>query len=170
MLTFVLHNGFLQTYVVNGGGEENTSKFNEEYLWNNWTDLDHVNTIRREMSSSVLLFKKCWNKSIFMCIFLHTKNTFLIKHSHVRLRKTCVSYYPCDIFVKLRDHELNHILLNTFSNERKWKIQDGGLKPEVDTAKRLSPFPHLIATLCYRLYLRLRGRPYQWTCISIPYV
>jgi len=34
-----------------------TPKFNKEYLWNHWTDLDHVNTIRREISSSFLLFK-----------------------------------------------------------------------------------------------------------------
>jgi len=47
-------------------------------------------------------------------------------------------------FIRLRDRELHHVLLNTFSDEQKWKIQDGGLKPEVDRAKRLSPFPHLI--------------------------
>jgi len=77
-------------------------------------------------------------------------------------RKTCASYQPCYIFIRLRDRELSRILLNTFSNERKWKIQDGGLKPEVDTAKRLSPFPHLISTRFQRLNLCFRGRPYQW--------
>jgi len=65
------------------------------------------------------------------------KNTILIKKSNFRLRKTCASYQPCNIVIRLRDHELNHVLLNTFSNEWKWNIPDGGLKPEVDTAKRL---------------------------------
>jgi len=82
--------------------------------------------------------------------------------SNFKLRKTRVSYQPCDIFIKLRDPELNHALQNNFSNEWKWTIQDGGLKPEVDMAKRLSPFPHLIATRFQRLYLCFRGRPYQW--------
>jgi len=72
------------------------------------------------------------------------KNTILIKKSNFRLPKTCVSYQPCDIFIRLRDRELNHVLLNTFLNERKWNIQDGGLEPtEVDMAKRLFTFPHL---------------------------
>jgi len=49
-------------------------------------------------------------------------------------------------FIRLRDCELNHVLPNVYLKEWKWNIQDGGLKPEVDTAKRLFPFPHLIAT------------------------
>jgi len=65
-----------------------------------------------------------------MTISLHTENTILIKKSNFRLHKPCVSYQPCDIFIRLRDRELNHILRNTFSNERKRKSQDGGLKPE----------------------------------------
>jgi len=64
------------------------------------------------------------------------KNTILIKKPNFRFRKTCVSYQPCDIFIRLRDRELNHVLLNTFSNKRNWKIIEGGLKPEVDMAKR----------------------------------
>jgi len=32
-------------------GEENTPKFNKEYLWNHWTNLHHVNTIWRETGS-----------------------------------------------------------------------------------------------------------------------
>jgi len=35
----------------------------------------------------------------------------------------------------LRDREFNHVFLNTFLNEQKWNIEDGGLKPEVDMAK-----------------------------------
>jgi len=83
--------------------------------------------------------------------FLILKNTILIKKSNFRIRKTGVSYQPCDIFIVLRDRELNHVLLNTFSNERKWNILDGGLKPEVDTVKRLFPFPNLIAKRFQRL-------------------
>jgi len=85
------------------------------------------------------------------------KIKMLIKKSNFRLRKTCVSYQPCNIFYRLRDRELNHALLNTFLNERKWNIQDGGLKPEVDTAKRLFPFPHLIAKRFQQIYLCFRG-------------
>jgi len=71
---------------------------------------------------------------ISMCIFSKIlENTILINKSNYRLRKTCVSYQPCDIFIRLRDREFNHVLLNTFLNERKLTIQDGGLKPEVDT-------------------------------------
>jgi len=62
----------------------------------------------------------------------------------------------------MRDRELNNVLLNTFSIERKCQIQDGGLTPEMDMAKRLSPFPHLIEMRFQRLYLCFRGRPYQW--------
>jgi len=69
-----------------------------------------------------------------MCIFQNITIAILIKKSNFRLRKTCVSHQPCDICIRLGDRELNHVLLNTFSNERKWKIQEGGLKPEVDTA------------------------------------
>jgi len=153
--------GFLQTYVVNGG-EKNTPKFNKEYLWNHWTNLDHVNTIWREISSSFLLLKM-FEKIIYLCVFfLILKNTNLIKKSNFRLRKTCVSYQPCNIFIRLRNRELNHVLLNNFSNERKWKIQDGGLTPEVDTAKRLFSFPHLIATRFHWLYLCLWDRPSLW--------
>jgi len=71
--------------------------------------------------------------------------------SNFRLCKTCVLYQPCDIFIRLRDRELNYVLLNTFSNERDLQIQDGGLKPEVDTEKWFFPFPHLIATRFQRL-------------------
>jgi len=125
------------------GGGEKYPKFNKEYLWNHWTDLDHVKTIRREISLSYLKFKQ-------------------IKKSNFSVRKTCVSYQPCDIFIRLRDREPNHVLLKTFLNERKWNTQDGGLKPEVDTAKRLFPFPHSIATRFYMIYVCFRGRPYQW--------
>jgi len=98
-----------------------------------------------------------------MCIFLKIlKNTILIEKSNFRLPKTCVSYEPCDNCIRLRDSELNHVLLNTFSNERKWKIQDGSLKPEVDMAKRLSPLPHLIATRIQRLNLCFPRWKYQW--------
>jgi len=86
----------------------------------------------------------------------------LIKKSNFRPRRTCVSYQPCDICIRLKDRELNHILLNTFLNERQWNIQEGGLRPEVDTAKRSFPFPHLIATRFQQIYLCFRGRPYQW--------
>jgi len=78
-----------------------------------------------------------------MCIFSKIlKSTNLVKKSSFSLRKTCVSYQSCYIIIRLRDHELNYVLLNTFLDERKWNIQDGGLKPEVDTAKRLFPFPN----------------------------
>jgi len=100
-----------------------------------------------------------------MCFFSKIlKNTILLKKSNFRQRKTCVSYQPCYIFIWLRNRELNHVLLNAFLNERKWNIQDedGGLKPEVDTAKRLFPFPNLIATRFQQIYLCFRGRPYQW--------
>jgi len=51
-------------------GEKNTPKFNKEYLWNHWTDLDHVGTIRREISSSFLKFEKqIWKNYIFMLFF-----------------------------------------------------------------------------------------------------
>jgi len=99
---------------------------------------------------------------IYAYSFKNTKNKILIKNSNFRLRKTCVSYQPCDICITMRDRKLNHVLLNTSLNERKWNIQDGGLKPEVDTAKRLLPFPHLIATRFQRLYLCFRGQPYPW--------
>jgi len=39
-------------------GENNTPKFNKEYLWNHLIDLHHVKTIRREISSSFLQLKK----------------------------------------------------------------------------------------------------------------
>jgi len=63
--------GYLQTYVLNG--EKNTPKFNKEYLWNHWTNLDHVNTIRREIYLSFSLCQKCLNNFIFMCIFLNNE-------------------------------------------------------------------------------------------------
>jgi len=44
------------------GEEKNTPKFKKEYIWNHWTELDHVNTIRREIASSFLLFNKCLKK------------------------------------------------------------------------------------------------------------
>jgi len=31
-------------------------------------------------------------------------------------------FFIPDIFIILRERELNHVLLNTFSNERKWNI------------------------------------------------
>jgi len=37
-------------------------------------------------------------------------------------------------FLLMSDRELNRVLLNNFSKEWKRKVQDGGLKPEVDTA------------------------------------
>jgi len=52
-----------------GGGEKNTRKFNKEYLWNHWTDLDHVKTIRREISSSFLQFKKFLKKCYIYVYF-----------------------------------------------------------------------------------------------------
>jgi len=95
----------------------------------------------------IFTIQKMIFKNLYLCIFSKIlKNTILIKNSNFRLRKTCVSYQPCAILIRLRDRELNHVLLHTFLNERKWNIQDGGLKPEVDTVKRLFPFPHLIAT------------------------
>jgi len=63
---------FLQTYVVNERGGENTPKFNKEYLWKHWTNLDDVNTIWCEISSSFLLFKN------FLCtiyIYVYFLNT-----------------------------------------------------------------------------------------------
>jgi len=63
--------GFLQTYVVNGGGEKNTPKFNKEYLWNLRTDLDHLNIIRREISSSFAnTVQKCFENILYLCVFL----------------------------------------------------------------------------------------------------
>jgi len=70
-----------------------------------------------------------------------------------KILKNTISYQQCDICIGLRDRELNHVLLNTFLNERKWNFQDGGLKPEVDTAKRLFPFPLLIATRFQQMYI-----------------
>jgi len=101
-----------------------------------------------------------------MCIFSKIiKNTILIKESNFRLRKTCVSYKPSDIFIRLKYRELNHVLLNTFLNERKWNIQHGGLKSEVDTAKRLFPFPHVIATRFQQIYLCFGVGHINGTCI-----
>jgi len=65
--------GFLLTFIVNGGGEKNTPKFNKEYLWNHWTDLAQVKTIRRKISSSFLQFKIRWKHFLFVRIFLNTQ-------------------------------------------------------------------------------------------------
>jgi len=50
-----------------GGG--NTPKFNEEYLWNHLTDLDHVKTIRRKISLSFLKFKRFLKKFYIYAYF-----------------------------------------------------------------------------------------------------
>jgi len=50
--------GFCFTNIRCKWGGETTPKFNKEYLWSHSTDLDHVNTIRREISSSLLVFQK----------------------------------------------------------------------------------------------------------------
>lgn len=49
LLTFVLH-------MYRDGGQK-CLKFNKEYLWNQTTYFNQANTIRREISSSVLLLK-----------------------------------------------------------------------------------------------------------------
>jgi len=48
-------------------------EFNKQYLWNHLIDLDHVNTIRREISSSYLLFKSFSKKFYIYVYFLITK-------------------------------------------------------------------------------------------------
>jgi len=150
-LTFVLHMVFFyKCSLWMGWRKINPNSTKNIFL----TDLDRVKTIRREISSN-FYNSKTFGNIIYLCVFVKKilKNAILIKKSNFRLRKTCVWYRPCEIFITLRDRELNHVLLNKFWNERKWNIQDGGLKPEVDTAKRLFPFPHLIATQFQRLYL-----------------
>jgi len=54
-------------------GEKNTPKSNKEYLWNHWTDSDHVNIIRREISSRFLLFKNSLKNIFIYVYFLNTK-------------------------------------------------------------------------------------------------
>jgi len=55
--------------------------------------------------------------------------------SNFSLCKTCVSYWSWDIFIRLKDRELNHVLLNTFTKNgseifkmaalnRKWRRQN----------------------------------------------
>jgi len=68
-LTFVLHMVFFTNVRCKWGGEKNTPKFNKEYLWNHKTDLDHVKTIRRKISSRFLQFKKRFEKFINSCVF-----------------------------------------------------------------------------------------------------
>jgi len=132
-------------------GGEKYPQIHKKYFWNHWTDLDHVNTIRHEISSSFILFKKMFEKHLFFLFrpyvyFFNTKDTVLIKKSNFRLRKTCVLYQPCDIFIGLKATNSIMFSLNTFSNERKGKIQDDGLNRKWIRQKRLSPLPHLIAT------------------------
>jgi len=56
------------------GEEKNAPKFNKENLWNHWTDLDQVKTIRREISSSFLQLKNVLTKFyIYMYFFKNTK-------------------------------------------------------------------------------------------------
>jgi len=108
LLTFVLH-----MFFTNVRGEKNTPKCNKEYLSNHWTDLHHITTIRRELSLSFSQFKQ-FLKNVYNYVYFKKiqKNTILIEKSNFRLRKTSVSYQPCDIFIRLRDRERNHVLLN----------------------------------------------------------
>jgi len=52
-------------------GGERYPKFNKEYLWNHLTDLDHVKTIRREISSSFFTIQKMFEKISYLCVFLN---------------------------------------------------------------------------------------------------
>jgi len=102
---------------------------------------------------------------LFICILIKIlKNTILIETSNFRLRKTCVLTSHAKFLLDLETAKLRtqscspeHLLEWTEVENSRWRP-----KPDVDTAKRLSPFPHLIATRFQRLYLCFRGRPNQW--------
>jgi hypothetical protein len=61
------------------------------------------------------------------------KNTNLFIKSDLQLCKTEVSYGPWTGFVTRREYEFNIDLLNSLWSERKWEIQKGGHKQEVET-------------------------------------
>jgi len=52
---------------------ENTPKFNKEYLWNHWTDLDHVKPLDVKYLQVCKCAKNILPNFIIMCIFSKTK-------------------------------------------------------------------------------------------------